>query len=51
VSQFLALIATLGMGVIVASIIYQVLKNPQGLKPVLDTAQNVVFRTTGTLFK
>lgn len=49
--SFLALIGTLGMGVIIASIIYQVLHNPKGSTPVLQTAQNVETTTVGYLFK
>ena len=48
---FLALVGTLGMGVIIASIIFQVLKNPSGSTPVLQTAQNIETTTVGYLFK
>lgn len=48
---FLAAIVTLGTGVIVASIIYQLVTNPAGTNVLVSGVQNVTNSTVTTLFK
>lgn len=47
----LAAIVTLGTGVIVASIIYQLVVHPAGTQVLVGNAANTAYGITNTLFK
>lgn len=50
-SNVIAAIVTLGVAVVGASIVYQVVTHPSGTTPITTAATNVVNTTSNNLFK
>lgn len=48
---FIAAVVTLGVAVIGASIVYQVVTHPTGTTPIVNATQNITDTTVGNLFK
>jgi hypothetical protein len=48
---FMAAVVTLGVAVIGASIVYQVVTHPTGTTPITSAATNIVNTTSNNLFK
>lgn len=50
-SNVIAAIVTLGVAVVGASVVYQVVTHPSGTTPITTAATNVVNTTSNNLFK